>query len=70
MEIVDSARKHGIADADILHAIENPLFVHYFDGYQMIIGPSTSAQMLEIGVNSRAEIFHAMPARPKYYRTR
>ena len=70
VEIKETARKHGLSDDDIRHAVGNPVFVHYFDGYQIIVGADNSARLLEVGVNSNAEIFHAMPARPKYYRER
>ncbi|MEX2289830.1 MAG: hypothetical protein WD794_05825 [Mycobacteriales bacterium] len=47
--IVDSARKHGIADDDILHAFHHPVSYEDLDeGFTMIIGPSRSAQLLEI----------------------
>lgn len=32
VEIVDSARKHGVADGDILHAFTNAIRVHALDG--------------------------------------
>ncbi len=54
--IVDSARKHGIA---------------VDDGFVMIIGPTRSAQLLEIGVldtDHGPVIVHAMTARRKYLR--
>jgi hypothetical protein len=70
VEIKESARKHGVSDDDIRHAVANPVFVHYFEDFRMIVGPSSAAQLLEVGVNTEGHIFHAMPARPKYYRTR
>jgi len=42
--------------------------VHYVDGYHAIVGASETAPMLEVAVNGRGEIFHAMPARPQHYR--
>lgn len=70
MEIKPTARKHDVADADMRHAIENAIWVHYFDDYQIVVGPARDARLLEIGVNRAGEIFHAMPARPKYIKAR
>jgi hypothetical protein len=67
--IVASARKHGIADDDMLHAFRNPVRVFDVNELTMLIGPSQSGALLEIGV-ARAEgvdfIVHAMSARPKF----
>jgi hypothetical protein len=67
--IVASARKHGIADDDMLHAYRNPVRVFDVDDLTMLIGPSQSGALLEIGIG-RAEgidfIVHAMPARSKF----
>jgi hypothetical protein len=39
--IVDSARKHGVADDDILRAFHHPVSYEDLDeGFTMIIGPS------------------------------
>lgn len=70
--IVDSARKHGIADDDVLHAFHHPVSYEDLDeGFTMIIGPSRSAQLLEVGVidtDHGPVIVHAMNARRKYVR--
>ena len=70
--LLDSARRHGIADDDILHAFRNPIRSELVDdGMTMLIGPSRSAALLEIGVVDSDEgpvIVHAMPARDKYLR--
>lgn len=43
MEILRSARKHGIVDADIEHTIEHPMrLVHQDDGRLLYLGPSRS----------------------------
>ena len=68
VEIKGSARKHGIADEDILHAVDNAMFVHFFDDYRMIVGPARNGALLEVGVNLSVQIFHAMPARTKFLR--
>jgi hypothetical protein len=69
--IIASARKHGVPDDDILHAYRHPVRVLQLDDLVMLIGPSQTAQFLEIGV-SRADgidfIIHAMPARAKFIR--
>jgi hypothetical protein len=69
--ILESARKHGISDDDMLHAYRNPIRVFEMDGLAMLIGPDHSARMLEIGV-ARGEgiefIVHAMSAREKFLR--
>lgn len=46
--IVDSARKRGIADEDVLHAFSHPVrYEDLDDGFVMIIGPTRSAQLVE-----------------------
>jgi len=67
--ILASARKHGVADEDILHAYRNPIRVFDLDDLTMLIGPGQSSRLLEIGV-AQAEsidfIVHAMVARPRF----
>lgn len=48
--ILDSARKHGVTDEDILHAYRNPISVFEPDDLTMIIGAATNGALLEIGV--------------------
>lgn len=66
---MESARKHRIDDDDMLHAYRHPIRVFELDDLTMLIGPTTSAQLLEVGV-ANAEgiefIVHAMPARAKF----
>jgi hypothetical protein len=72
MEILPSARKHGISDDDIRHAFENALAAITIPDqpdFTMIIGPDQSAQFLEVGVLAADDndyIIHAMHVRPKY----
>ena len=70
--IVDSARKHGIADDGVLHAFHRAVSYEDLDeGLTVIIGPSRSAQLLEVGVidtDHGPVIVHAMNARKKYVR--
>ena len=70
--ILASARKHQIADDDMLHAYRNPIRVFDLGDLTMLIGPDTASRLLEIGV-SEAEgiefIVHAMSARDKFLET-
>ena len=67
--ILASARKHGVADDDVLHAYRNPIRVFDLADLTMLIGPDRAARLLEVGV-AHAEsidfIVHAMPARPRF----
>jgi hypothetical protein len=73
VEIHESARRHGVADQDILHAIDHALAIE--DAGEdpdrwLIIGPDTAANLLEVVVMITAEgnqiAIHAMPMRDKY----
>ena len=75
MEIHGSARRHGVANQDILHAIEHALAIE--DAGEdpdrwLVIGPDTAANLLEVVVMITAEgsqiAIHAMPMREKYAR--
>jgi len=70
--IASSARKHGVSDNDMLHAFNNPILTEDLDdGFTMLIGPSETVNLLEVGVIESPDgpiIIHAMPARPKYLR--
>jgi len=72
-EIHDSARKHGVADQDIVHAIDYALAIE--DAGEdpdrwLLIGPDTASNLLEVVVLITAEgtqiAIHAMPMRDKY----
>ena len=65
-----SAWKHGLAREDIDHALSNPVTVHYFDGYVIVVDPSRSGHLIEVGVNDDDFVFHAMSAREKFLRRR
>jgi hypothetical protein len=72
VEILPSARKHGINDDDIRHAINNAIAVittaHRPD-FTMLIGPDASAHLLEVGVLAADDndyVIHAMRTRDKY----
>jgi hypothetical protein len=75
VEIHDSARKHGVADQDILHAIDHALAIE--DAGEdpdrwLLIGPDAAGNLLEVVVLITAEgtqiVIHAMPMRDKYAR--
>ena len=73
MRIGEPARKHGVTDADILHAVRNALrWVELDDDLTMLTGAATNGALLEIGVldidGDDAVVIHAMPLRPKFYR--
>lgn len=69
--ILASARKHRVADDDMLHAYRNPTRVFELDDLTILIGPGFDGLLLEVGV-STAEgidfIVHAMQARDKFTR--
>ncbi|NNN21981.1 MAG: hypothetical protein HKL80_08285 [Acidimicrobiales bacterium] len=71
MEILESARKHGIKDEDIMHAVEKAIAVaELTDGAMLVIGPDRSANLLEIVIQKRKDAemlaIHAMGLRKKY----
>jgi hypothetical protein len=67
--ILASARKHGIADEDILHAFRNAILDVTDDDIVMLIGPNRHGNLIEIAL-IRSEngflIIHVMQARKKY----
>lgn len=70
-EIATSARKHGVTDEDIRHALKHYWTIHSTDdpAVSTYIGPSMSVQPIEIVVVRDADsavTIHAMPARRKY----
>lgn len=63
-----SARKHGVADADIRHVLRHWIRVlDKDDDVLLFLGPDRAARLVEVGVRSDedgARIVHAMrPAR-------
>jgi hypothetical protein len=70
--LAPSAFKHGLAEAEILHAYRNPIRVWDLgDGFTMVIGATAAALMLEIGHvqgDTAVVIVHAMRAREKFLR--
>jgi hypothetical protein len=73
LEIHPSARKHGIADEDIAHAMRHALAVDdQEDDTRLYLGPSRSADLLEVVTIVRDDgpelAIHAMKMRAKYQR--
>lgn len=73
MYIRASARKHGIVDADILHAVRNALryVEHDYDGEVrlLLIGPDRTGRLLEVVVvaDEPPRVIHADWLRPRFY---
>lgn len=73
MRLGEPARKHGVSDADILHAVRNAMrWVAMDDDLTMLIGAATSGALLGIGVldieGDDPVAIHAMPLRRKLHR--
>ncbi len=68
--IAGSARKHGVNDEDMRHALRNPIRVFEpDDGFTMFVGSARDGTPIEVGVadsESGPVIVHAMPARLKF----
>lgn len=74
MEVTESARKHGIDEADIEHAWANAIrLVEYEYGGEdrlLVIGPDQHGRMLELVAVPAGEptrIIHADRLRPKFF---
>jgi hypothetical protein len=77
MRITESARKHGVADEDRLHAITMAIRVvaHDYDDEirSLVIGADRAGRLLELVVvdddeTAAPRIIHADVLRPKFYR--
>jgi hypothetical protein len=73
VEIHSAARKHGIAHADIEHAVEHAMTIeNQDDDTRLYLGPARSAALLEVVTvvrHDESEIaIHAMGMRAKYQR--
>lgn len=72
MEIAHSARRHGVADQDILATVSVPLRVVRQGGDRvLVIGADSAGRLLEVVVldpDDDPVAIHAMPLRPKFYR--
>ena len=70
-EIYQSARKHGVSDDDIEHAVELALVAaDQDDGKVLYLGPDQAGNLLEVVAVARADgtevVIHAMPMRHMY----
>lgn len=74
MEILPTARRHGVADDDILHAVEHSTVVDDLGedpDRWLVIGPDRAGNLLEVVVlvtKGDELIIHAMPLRAVYRR--
>ncbi len=73
MEVRDGARKHGITDEDMRHAVRHAIRSRELDeNTSLLIGADTAGRLLEVVVADidadRAPIVHAMALRPSFYR--
>jgi len=73
VEIHASARRHGIADDDIEHAMTHAMAIEDLDDdTRLYLGPSRSADLLEVVTIVRADgselAIHAMRMRATYQR--
>ena len=74
MEIRDSARKHGIADEDIEHAVRHYIYTAALEAETvdrfLYIGPDTAGNLLEVAVLEPSDgsqtVVHAMKLRRRY----
>ena len=69
--ILSSARKHGVADEDVLHAIRNAMYsTAQDDGVTMLVGLARDAELIEVGVEQVDDltlVLHAYrPARAEF----
>jgi hypothetical protein len=71
VRIIESARRHGIADEDIWHVISNALRYLEHDEIVMALGPDRAGNLREVGIANAAGsdpvIVHADVLREKFY---
>lgn len=70
MEIADSARKHGLEDPDIEHAVRNAIRVLDQRDRVLYIGADRTGRLLEVVVlddDGQPVAIHAMVLRRKFY---
>jgi hypothetical protein len=70
LRIHPAARKHGIADADIKHAVKHAMTIEDSDDWtRLYLGPARNSALLEVitvARDGRSEMaIHAMKMRPK-----
>lgn len=73
VEVAEAARKHGIADADMLHALRVQFRALRQNGNrELIIGADRTGRLLEIVILDATEqeppcVIHAMELRKRFY---
>ncbi len=70
MEVADDARKHGVVDEDIEHAVRNAIRVVGQGDRDLYIGADRTGRLLEVVVlddDGQLVAIHAMALRPKFY---
>ena len=70
MEIADAARKHGVTDLDIEHAVRNAIRVISQGERDLYIGADRTGRLLEVVVlddDGQLVVIHAMALRPQFY---
>lgn len=69
MRIGEPARRHGVADEDIWHAVRNAIRHRTEDDLTMLIGSARNGALVEIGMldaeGDDPVVIHAMPVRPR-----
>ncbi|HEX5929866.1 MAG TPA: hypothetical protein VFY48_10780 [Solirubrobacterales bacterium] len=71
LKVHPSARKHGLADADIKHAVEHAMSIDdQEDDLRLYLGPGRNAALLEVVTVARSGrnemAIHAMTMRARY----
>ena len=70
--VLQSAARHGVAEADALHAWAFAIDSYTLEEHMIIyIGPDRAGRLLEVGIvewHEALAIVHAMPARSKFLR--
>jgi hypothetical protein len=72
VRFTESAYRHGVAEADMLHAFRNPLRIRDLDEeLTLYIGADRDGALLEVVAadldGDDPRIIHAMGLRPRYY---
>jgi hypothetical protein len=70
-ELYDSAFKHGVAKADIKHALKHAIrVIDHDDGSRLYLGAAADGELLEVVAYPRPDgselVVHAMKMRPRY----
>jgi hypothetical protein len=74
VEVLPSSRRHGVADEDIQHCVENALMIEEVADdpvRYLVLGPDQAGNLLELVVLDRDRgpvVIHAMKMRAKYRR--